>query len=105
MLSSLLPAMPSDPLSRAVQVTVVVPVWKVMPEGGTHTGLSVPAHRSLAVAVKVTTAGPEHDEAVIDAGQVIVGGVVSTTLTLKLQLASLPLPSLTMQFTGVVPRA
>jgi hypothetical protein len=36
-------------------------------------------------------------------GQVIVGGVVSLTVTLKLQFAVLPDPSLALQLTAVIP--
>src|SRR5262245_22350875 len=64
--------------SVAVQVTVVVPRGKRLPEGGTHTTLGVGSSSSSAVTVKVTTS------ALLDAadatpleGQAIVGGVVS----------------------------
>ena len=42
--------------SVAVQVTVVVPSGKVLPEGGAQTTLGLGSTRSEAVAVYVTTA-------------------------------------------------
>ena len=43
-------------LSVAVQLTVVVPVGKVVPEAGVQFGVTAPSTRSVAEAVKVTTA-------------------------------------------------
>ena len=42
--------------SIAVQVTVVVPLAKVEPDGGVQTGTSAPSQSSLAVELKATTA-------------------------------------------------
>ena len=67
--------------SVAVHVTVVVPTGKQEPDGGSHTTVT-PGRLSLAVAEKLTTTHRSlivADFAVTLAGQVIVGGVVSTT--------------------------
>jgi hypothetical protein len=40
--------------SVAVQVTVVVPTAKALPEGGAQTTTGVESHASVAVATKVT---------------------------------------------------
>src|SRR5438477_2186511 len=68
--------------SLAVQVTVVVPVGKMLPEAGVQTGDRLPAQASLAVAEKETTA-PALLVAVtiIFAGTLRTGGVVSTRVS------------------------
>src|SRR4029079_15339096 len=43
-------------VSMAVQVTVVVPLAKVEPDGGMQMGTRAPSQSSLAVTVKATTA-------------------------------------------------
>ena len=68
--------------SVAVQVTVVTPVGKQLPEGGLQTTVT-PGQLSLAVVVKLTTVQGSvtlADTAVMLAGQVIVGGCVSLTV-------------------------
>ena len=69
--------------SVAVQVTSVGPTWKVDPEAGLQTTLTVPGELSLTWTVKVTTA--EHWPASVPFitldGHWIVGGVVSLMVT------------------------
>jgi len=91
--------------SVAVQVTVVGPTGNVEPDGGLHVTGRGPSTRSIAFAANVTTAplGPVAS-AVTLAGTVSAGGVVSTTVTVKLALAVLPAISLAAQVTVVVPR-
>ena len=91
-------------LSIAVQVSVVVPREKVEPEGGLQP-IEVTAQLSVAVALKETAApfSPVHS-AVWLAGQVMVGGCWSTTVTVAVQEAEAPLLSVTVRVTGVVPK-
>lgn len=90
--------------SVAVAVTVVVPFGKFVPDGGLVTTLT-PGQLSDAVTLKVTTL--EHCPGVvvvtIFAGQVTRGGCVSLIVTVNEQLAVLPLASVTVQLTVVVP--
>ena len=65
----------------AVQVTGVVPTEKDEPEAGVQLTVGLGSQLSVTVGVKVTTwTLLVHAPDVIFAGQVIVGGVVSTTL-------------------------
>jgi hypothetical protein len=87
--------------SVAVQVTVVQPIGKQLPDGGLQTTVT-PGQSSLAVAVKFTTAQVSLMLAVIAVlfgGQVITGGCVSLTFTVNVQ----PGPALLVQVTVVVP--
>jgi hypothetical protein len=71
-------------LSVALQVTVVVPTTKLLPEAGTQDAGSAPSTVSLAVASgHVTIAVPESELVVPLAplGTETVGGVVSWTVT------------------------
>jgi hypothetical protein len=72
--------------SVAVQLTVLVPFWKVEPDGGVQLAVA-PEQLSFAVAEKVTTA--EHNPGAVVVfmfpGQLTVGGCVSFTVTVKLQ--------------------
>ena len=74
--------------SVAVQVTVVVPTGNGVPEGGTHATVT-PGQLSVATGGgNVPTADVDIGQvdgatAVTGAGQVIVGGCVSTTVTVK----------------------
>src|SRR5919107_1894559 len=123
--------MPNDPLivlpclSIALQLTVVVPTEKREPEGGEHTGFSVPSTISKAETYAEYEIGvvllPVAFTLRLSAGRVRVGAVVSLTtilndfvtdLTLLLMLPELPAPppllvalyvSLTEQVTVVVP--
>ena len=84
--------------SLAVHVTVVAPIGNVEPEAGVHVGPLVTPTLSVAVTVNVTRA-PEALVActVIGDGTVIVGGVVSTTLTVLItSAAGLPAESETL---------
>ncbi len=90
-------------LSVAVQVTEVVPTGKGEPDGGLQTTVT-PGQLSVAVAVKFTVAllvGGHVAAAATKmfAGQVIVGGVVSVTVTVNEQLG----PDVVVQLTVVVP--
>src|SRR5579885_1970555 len=77
--------------SVAVAVTVVVPTANAVPEAGLVV-TDTPGQLSVAFTWKLTTA--EHLPAsllcVMSAGQVIFGASLSTTVTLKEQLAVLP---------------
>lgn len=94
--------------SVAVQVTVVVPMGNVEPEGGVHATVT-PGQLSDAVgAGKVTVALLEIGQvcaatAVTFAGQVIEGGCVSLTVTVNEQLLVLPDASVAVQVTVVAP--
>ena len=101
----LLPVLPAA--SVAVQVTVVVPRPKVEPEAGAHVTGTLPSTRSVALAVKVTTApdGPVASIPVMFAGTVTAGAVVSWTVTVKLLLPVLRAASVAEQMTVVVPSA
>jgi len=100
-------------VSVAVHVTVVVPTGKGWPDVTTEPFWSLqtkvtPGQLSVAVTVKVTGAlvaiGHEATAAtLISAGQIMVGGCVSFTVTVKLQLAMLLEESFTVQVTVVVP--
>src|SRR5258707_845530 len=93
--------------SVATQVTEFVPSWKNEPEGGEQLTDTFVSQASIAVVVKRACAPlvPVHSS-VRSIGQVIVGGVVSTTtVTTKLQPLLLPVASTAEQTTGVSPRA
>src|SRR5262249_55985979 len=99
--------------SVAVQVTVVVPDGKVWPEVTSwlfwflQTILTAPGQLSVAVTVKLTgglTVAIGQEAAptpAMLAGQVITGGVLSTTVTVKEQFA----PPGSLQLTVVAPTA
>jgi hypothetical protein len=91
-------------VSEAEQFTVVVPRTKVLPEAGEHVTGRDPSTISVAEAEKVTTApdGPVASS-VISLGSVSAGGVVSTTVTVKLPDKKLKLESNVQQETVVVP--
>src|SRR5258708_4407161 len=90
--------------SGAVQTTGVTPVAKNVPLCGSHTTIT-PGQLSVTVGAKVTVAPhtPGSVPVVISAGQVITGFSVSLTVTMKLQLATLPELSVAVQVTVVVP--
>jgi hypothetical protein len=92
--------------SVAVQLTVVTPFGKAVPEGGVQT-TPTPGQLSLAVAAKVTTAEQELASVLrtMFTGQAMVGFWVSLTVMVKLQLDWLFELSATVQFTVVVPFA
>ena len=90
--------------SVAPQVTVVVPFGNTEPEGGVQLAVA-PGQLSFTVVVKVTTA--EHRFGSVDltmsAGQVIVGGVVSLTVKVVVQVVLLFTASLTVIVIVVTP--
>src|SRR5215510_6330263 len=96
--------------SVAVQVTIVVPVGKVDPEGGLQATVT-PGQLSVAAGVgKVTTLPVANgQDAVAVAGTFAghplgnTGAWPSTTVTVKLQEASEPIPFDAVQLTVVVP--
>ena len=91
--------------SVAVPVTVVVPTGNVDPEAGLYEVVT-PGQLSEAVGGGyVTTAEfiPGSVSTRMFAGQVIVGGCVSLTVMVKLHVAVLPVASVAVQFTVVVP--
>jgi hypothetical protein len=93
-------------LSFAEQVTLVVPNGNVEPEAGVHVTDAVPSTRSEAEAENVTTAPLVLVACtVISDGSVNVGGVLSTTFTLKEAEPVLPALSVTEQVTLVEPKA
>jgi len=103
----------NDPLalwpapSVAVQMTVVTLIANVDPDPGTQlTGAEAP--RSVAVGVLNVTVRPAGDVASTKMSLgtlLIIGAVVSWTMTLKEVEAGLPFPSLASHSTEVVPIA
>ena len=85
-------------VSVAVQVTVVVPTANVEPLAGTHIAVA-PGQLSAGVGVVYVTGIGTLLVVLMLAGQVIVGGCVSVTVTVKLQLG----PVVVLQVTVVVP--
>ncbi len=95
-------------VSVAVQVTVVVPTGNVEPEGGLHDvvtpgQLSVATGGGYVTTVLVAMGHLAAAAAKTLAGHVMVGGCVSLTVTVNVQLAELLEESLTVQVTVVVP--
>src|SRR5437879_5778955 len=74
------------------------------PDAGEQLTIVAPSTRSCADALKVTTA-PVIDFAstVRSAGTRTAGGVVSTTVTVKVDAATLPVRSVAVQVTVVMP--
>jgi hypothetical protein len=83
--------------SIAVFVTVVTPGGKVEPLAGTLTRLVTLPQASVAVTVKVTLLvhPPAAAATTTLGGQEIVGALLSKIITVKEQLAVLPLASVT----------
>ena len=86
-------------------MTVVVPTGNNEPDTGEQVTTRGPSIKSLAEVAKLTIA-PEMSNAftVILAGNVNVGGVVSTTVTVKLPFTVLLCESVAEQLTVVIPR-
>jgi hypothetical protein len=84
--------------SVAVQVTVVVPTGNVEPLGGEHAAVA-PGQLSVGVGVVYVTGAGELPNMLILAGQVMLGGCVSVTVTVNMQLG----PAEAVQVTVVVP--
>jgi hypothetical protein len=90
--------------SEAEQCTVVTPSGKVLPDSGTQLIVGDGSTVSTAVAVYETTAPPGPvASAVISAGTVITGGVVSWIFTWNDAVAVFENESVALQFTVVVP--
>src|SRR6266404_5266345 len=91
-------------LSPAVLVTVVTPTGKAKPLGGLLVRL-VTAQLSLALTAKVTllVQTPSAAFTMKFAGQVMAGGCVSFTVTVKVHVLLLPLLSRAVLVTVVVP--
>ena len=92
--------------SEAEQTTfVVTKTGKVDPEAGEHVTATGPSTRSVADAEYVTTAplGPVA-EAVISAGSVSAGAVVSWTVMMEDAEPTLPAASVALHITVVVPK-
>jgi len=92
-------------MSVAVQVTVVIPRGKVVPEGGVQTGVIAPSQLSKAVAVNVTATEhiPAGEFIVIGAGQVTTGASSSLTVTVNEQLLAFDEASVAEHITVVMP--
>src|SRR5436309_4425655 len=93
-------------LSIALLVTVVTPTGKAKPLRGVLVRFVIP-QLSLAVTAKSTllTHWPGAALTVRFAGQVIAGGCVSFTVTVKVHVLELPLLSRAVLVTVVVPTA
>ena len=91
--------------SVAVAVTVVEPGLNTLPEAGLY--VTVAEQLSVTVAAKVATLLHSFWAIcrVIVPGQVITGGWLSTTVTVKEQVAVCPLPSVAVAVTVVDPAA
>lgn len=94
------------PASVAVQVTTVVPTGKTEPEPGLHEKVA-PGKLSVTTGFGYVTRAAHWFaslDLVMPAGQVMLGGWLSVTVTVKLQLAVRPTASVAVQFTVVEPR-
>src|SRR5262245_5138690 len=94
-------------ISLAAQATVLVPTEKVEPLGGVHTMVTLVSQLSLAVTVKVTLLFEHWPVSAIRSRlleQMMVGAVVSTTVTVAVQLLEAPRLSVTVSVRDVLPR-
>jgi len=91
--------------SVAEQVTDMVPNAKVAPDVDVQVTGSKPSTASEALVMKLTAA-PEGSvaSAMISAGTVTAGGVVSWTVTVNKSASVIPPESVTVQFTVVRPK-
>jgi len=94
-----------DDVSVAVQVTVVMPRGKVVPEGGVQVGVIAPSQLSKAVAVNVTLTEhiPAGEFIEIGAGQVTTGASSSLTVTVNEQEPTFDDVSVAVHITVVMP--
>src|SRR5687767_7522086 len=94
---------PFDRLSAALHITMVVPRRKVLPDMGVQMTATLPSTRSVAELGKKTCA-PSGEVASVGGGGVtlMIGGVVSTTVTGNGTLLSWPVASELVQVTVVV---
>ena len=92
--------------SVAMQITMVVPSAKVLPEAGVQTSTGLVSQRSEVVTANVpmAPAGLLHSSMRF-VEQAMAGAVVSTTETVKLHVLVLPLESVARQRTVVRPGA
>ena len=81
--------------SVAVTITGVVPMVNTEPDAGTEVIVITPPQLSVAIGEKVTTAvhAPAGVGIVLFAGQVSVGGVISFTVIVCVQVAEFPAAS------------
>jgi hypothetical protein len=91
--------------SIATMTTLVVPIGKIDPDAGVEINvtpgtLSEIFGRGYLTAIEDCPAGTGR---IILSGQIIAGGSVSTTVTVKLQVAITPAGLLTVKVTVVVP--
>ena len=93
--------------SMAVQVTIVFPRGKTLPETGVQTAVPAPSTRSNVAGELYVTFVPFCllVAAEMFDGWVILGGVVSWTVMLKLPVVEFPFASVAEQLTVVVPNA
>jgi hypothetical protein len=89
-------------LSLTVLNTVVVPIGKVLPEGGDEFGISAPVQESLAVTVKKMFVGKLEVTTIFDGHAMETMQMGFTTVTEKLHMF-VPLLSLAVLTTVVVP--
>src|SRR5262249_45353176 len=91
-------------LSVAVQRTVVVPMGKMLPEGGTEVTTDGPEHPAVAVGLNETWAPlASVNSTLILSGQVIWIGEEFWTMMRELQELEAPWLSLTVSVTALVP--
>ena len=88
--------------SVTMQVKGVIPSGKLDPDGGTHVGDPSPGQLSDTVGLSVTGVplGPVHST--VGVGQVMLGGCLSSTVTLAVQVLDKPSGSVTVRVTGLV---
>src|SRR5262245_15357677 len=94
--------------SVALHVTVVEPIGNVEPDAGVHVTVSLaPSTVSVALSPEKVAGPPlaSTGGTLTGAGAVTVGGVVSTTVTRKESVASLPASSVYVHVTVVGPIA
>src|SRR5213083_1555054 len=92
--------------SVAVQVTVLVPLAKLVPDAGTHR-IEPPGQLSVNenAKLRLVAHSPGAVLTVIGPAQPGTGRSVSLTVTVKVQLELLPLASVAVQVTVLVPLA
>jgi len=76
--------------SYASQVTIVMPTAKAEPDAGVHATMGALSQASIAVALKMTIAESELVHAIMFAGHVIIGAVVSITVNVTVSLVAVP---------------
>lgn len=93
------------PASVAVHVTVFLPAGKNEPFGGVQDTLGLGQLSSTVAETKLKTAPhcPSSFGSIASGRQVIEGGVVSPTVTVKPQVAAQPSGPVAVQVTAVVP--